>query len=128
VGVSGGLFREVRSTMRKTFQLNIEGKNRDRLLDAARHDIHRYLKRERRRDVPAGAEVWEFDCRFGTSQDDAQVVGLEDIKGLIDQVAESGGTQFYVELLARAAQRSARPASSARAQALAEDDDDEGGD
>ncbi|RYF25676.1 MAG: hypothetical protein EOO33_08910 [Comamonadaceae bacterium] len=116
--------------MRKTFQLNIEGKNRDRLLDAARRDIHRYLKRERRRDVPAGFDVWAFDCRFGTSESDAQTVALEDIKGLIDGVAESGGTQFYVELLARGAARSARPASDAGASPLADDQDadDEGGD
>ena len=33
--------------MRKTYTLNIEGKNRDRLLEASKHDIRKYLKRER---------------------------------------------------------------------------------
>ena len=116
--------------MRKTYSLNIEGKNRDRLLDAARHDIHRYLKRERRRDVPAGSDVWAFDCRFGTSEADAKPVALEDIKALIDEVAHSGGTQFFVELVARGAPRAARPAASPHASAQADDldGDDEGGD
>lgn len=35
--------------MRKTYLLNIEGKNRDRLLDASKHDIRKYVKRERSR-------------------------------------------------------------------------------
>ena len=96
--------------MRKTYPLNIEGKHRDRLLDAARHDIHRYLKRERRRDLPAGADFWDFDCRFGASQDDARPVQLAEITGLIDAVAREGGTQFYIELFAKPGRRDARPA------------------
>jgi hypothetical protein len=33
--------------LKKTYSLNLEGKNRDRLLDAAKHDIRKYVKRER---------------------------------------------------------------------------------
>ncbi len=87
--------------MRKTYVLHIEGKNRDRLLDAARHDIHRYLRRERRRALPEGTRFWDFDCRFGSSEADAQAVREEDITGLIDGVARSGAAQFYVEIVAR---------------------------
>ena len=38
--------------MRKTFPLHIEGKHPDRLLDATKHDIRKYLKRERSRALP----------------------------------------------------------------------------
>jgi hypothetical protein len=31
--------------MKKTFKLNIEGKNRDRVLDAVKHEIRKYVKR-----------------------------------------------------------------------------------
>lgn len=87
--------------MRKTYVLHIEGKNRDRLLDAARHDIHRYLRRERRRALPEGVLFWDFDCRFGSTQDDARSVQVEDITRLIDDVAQSGAAQFYVEIVAK---------------------------
>ena len=36
--------------MRKTFQLQVEGKNPDRVLDAVKHEIRKYIKRERRRE------------------------------------------------------------------------------
>jgi len=87
--------------MRKTYQLHIEGKHRDRLLDAARHDIHRYLRRERRRPLPEGARFWDFDCRFGTTEQDAAPVREEALTRLIDGVAASGAAQFYVEIVAR---------------------------
>lgn len=97
--------------MKKTFQLSIEGKNRDRVLDAVKHDIRKYVKRQRRVPLPEGVDYWDFDCRFGTSEDNATVVHFATIMGLVDAVARDGGDAFYLELLAKAGHRSARPAA-----------------
>ena len=91
--------------MRKTFPLTAEGKHPDRLLDATKHEIRKYLKRERRRELPAGMDYWAFDCRFGPTQDDAQPVHVAAIIERIDETVAAGAPQFYVEILARAAQR-----------------------
>lgn len=91
--------------MRKTFQLHIEGKNRDRVLDATKHEIRQYLKRERRKTLPEGADYWDFDCRFGSSEANAATVHLSTITALIDSVAQQGGSSFYLELLAKPAKR-----------------------
>ena len=98
--------------MKKTFQLNIEGKNRDRVLDAVKHEIRKYVKRQRRVPLPEGVDYWDFDCRFGTSPDNAAVVHFATIMGLIDAVAAEGGAAFYLELLAREGHRTARPAAA----------------
>ena len=95
--------------MRKTYLLNIEGKNRDRLLDAARHDIRKYVKRERSRPLPAGVDFWDFDCKFGATEADAAVVHFATMMGSVDAVASAGGEQFYVEVVTRHGHRSARP-------------------
>lgn len=95
--------------MRKTFQLNVEGKNRDRTLDAVKHEIRKYIKRERRRDVPPGSDYWDFDCKFGLAPETAEVVHLGNLTGLIDGVAKEGGDHFYVEILAKPGHRKARP-------------------
>lgn len=94
--------------MKKTFQLNIEGKNRDRVLDAVKHEMRKYVKRERRRELPEGVDFWDFDCKFGPAQDSAEVVHLATLTSLIDAVAKEGGAQFYVEILARHGHRKAR--------------------
>lgn len=99
--------------MKKTFQLSVEGKNRDRLLDATKNEIRKYVKRERRRELPAGADYWDFDCRFGATEAAAQPAHLSTLIGLVDGVATEGGAQFYIEMLARPAQRKSRPAETA---------------
>ena len=47
--------------MRKIFELRPEGKHPDRVLEAVKHEIRKYIKRERRRDLPEGAHFWDFD-------------------------------------------------------------------
>jgi Family of unknown function (DUF6172) len=105
--------------MRKTFKLHIEGKNRDRVLDAVKHEIRKYLKRERRRELPEGVDFWDFDCRFGLTQDAAEVVHLATLTGRIDTAAAEGAEQFYVEILAKHGHRQARPGRTAGASATA---------
>ncbi len=94
--------------MKKTYQLQIEGKNRDRLLDAAKHDIRRYLKRERAKVLPAGADVWDFDCRCGAAPADATAVTVAELISAVDALAQGGAAAFYVEVVARAGQRPVR--------------------
>ena len=101
--------------MKKTYQLRIEGKNPDRVLEAVKHEIRKYIKRERRRDLPAGADYWDFDCRFGATEEAAEVVHLSALTASIDGVVGAQGTQFYVEILAKPGHRKARPAGSAPA-------------
>jgi hypothetical protein len=96
--------------VRKTFQLNIEGKNRDRLLDAIKHELRKYVKRQRRVPLPEGADFWDFDCRFGLSQEQAEVVHLAELVPRVDAAAKEGADSFYVEMLAKTGHRSARPA------------------
>lgn len=94
--------------MRKTFQLRPEGKNPDRVLEAVKHEIRKYIKRERRRELPEGVDFWDFDCRFGTSEEVAAVAHLNELTGLMDAVAKAAGPQFYVEILAKHGHRKAR--------------------
>jgi len=95
--------------LRKTYVLTLEGKNRDRLLEASKHDIRKYVKRERSRPLPAGVDYWDFDCRFGASEAAAAVVHFATLMGLIDTLAGEGGEQFYVEIVTRRGVRTARP-------------------
>ena len=101
---------ESKVNVKKTFKLNIEGKNRDRVLEATKHEIRKYVKRQRRVPLPAGVDFWDFDCKFGASADNAAVVHFATITALIDAVAQGGGDAFYLELLAKEGHRTARSA------------------
>ncbi|WP_397410277.1 DUF6172 family protein [Polaromonas sp.] len=95
--------------MKKTFQLNIEGKNRDRVLDAVKHEIRKYIKRQRRVPLPEGVDFWDFDCRFGASEATAAVVHFATILPLVDAAAKEGADSFYLELLVKEGRRTQRP-------------------
>lgn len=97
--------------MKKTFPLHIEGRHSDRVMDALKHDLRKYLKRERNRALPEGVDFWDFDCKCGTSVDDAQVVHLGQLFEQVDAVAKSAAKQVYVEILAKHGHRQARSAA-----------------
>jgi hypothetical protein len=97
--------------VKKTFQLQIEGKNRDRLLEATKHEIRQYLKRERRKPLPEGVDFWDFDCKFGATSDAAEVVHPAKLTELMDALAAGGCVAFYVELLAKPGQRQPKDAA-----------------
>ena len=96
--------------MRKTFQLQVEGKHPDRLVEAIKHEIRKYIRRERRRVLPEGADFWDFDCRFGAAEASAQAVHLSAITSLIDGMVSDGAPQFYVEVVGKPGQRRPRAA------------------
>ncbi len=95
--------------MRKNYPLAIEGKNRDRVLEAVKHDIRKYLKRERRRPLPEGVDFLDFDCRFGLTAEAAQPMHLGALIEALDAAAQEGAEAVYVELISKPGHRTARP-------------------
>jgi hypothetical protein len=100
--------------MKKTFQLRVEGKHPDRLLEAIKHEIRKYIKRERRRDLPPDADYWDFDGWIGAAVSALVPIHPAALTAAIDAAVAAGEPQFHVELLARPARRVARPEGVAR--------------
>lgn len=98
--------------MKKTFQLRPEGKHPDRVLDATKHEIRKYLKRERARVLPKGVDYWDFNCKFGATEAAAAPARVGELISLIDALVQDGGTQFYIEILACHGTRQAPPAKA----------------
>ncbi|WJG10674.1 DUF6172 family protein [Aliiglaciecola sp. LCG003] len=87
--------------MKKTFDLTHPKINIDRMVDSVKHEIKKYLKRERNKSLPEGIGYWEFDCKFGVTEAVAKKVYLKEINKMIDESVANGATSFYVEILAK---------------------------
>ena len=87
--------------MKKNFPLQAEGKHPDRVLEAVKHEIRKYFKRERNRDVPKGVDFWDFDCKVGLSADSAEVVRVSGVIEAVDTAAKDGAALVYVEILSK---------------------------
>jgi hypothetical protein len=95
--------------MRKNFPLHIDGRHPDRVLDAVKHDVRKYLKRERRRDLPEGIDFWDFDCKCGLQAEDAEVVHVAALVAAIDALAKAQAKSVYIEILAKHGKRTPKP-------------------
>ena len=105
--------------MKKTFKLTHSKIKYARLVDAVRSEIKRYLKRERKKAFPEGFDAWEFDCKFGVSAEEAEIVSVDDIGKSISAAEAQQLESFYIEILAKPAHRPERPVI------LSQDDDSE---
>lgn len=91
--------------MKKTFQLISEKKTPERQLDAIRHEIKKYLARQRKKKVPEGFETWNFDCAIGPTPEAKTVIQVQEISQHIDRLVADDHTAFYLEIIARAANK-----------------------
>lgn len=114
--------------MRKTYPLRPEGKHPDRVLDAVKHDIRKYVKRQRRVPLPEGVDFWDFDCRLGATKEIAEPLHFAVLIAQLDELAKTGADAVYVELLVKAGVRSRKDGTpdTAGQPALADDDSDDG--
>lgn len=91
--------------MKKKFPLVIPDRKPGLVLDAVKHEIRRYLKRERRKPLPEGVDFWDFDCRVGPAAEDAAVKHPGDLEKAVAEVQAAGGAEVYVEILAKPGHR-----------------------
>ena len=87
--------------MKKTFSLVHPKIKTARLIELIRRDVKKYLKREKRKTLPDGADYWHFDCRFGITEDKAEMILSSEISKCITQVESENLESFYLEILAK---------------------------
>jgi hypothetical protein len=98
-----------RQIMKKTFDLTHPKIKTDRLIEAARADIKKYLKRERSKELPEGVDFWDFDCKFGPTITESKKIHVAEIGLHIDSIEEQALEAFYIEILAKPGHRTKKP-------------------
>jgi len=95
--------------MKKIFKLTDPKKHEDRVLEAVKHEIRKYVKREKKKELPDKAIMyWDFDCKIGATANDAKVVAYEELIKALDAVKADGAKECYVEILAKAVDKPAK--------------------
>jgi hypothetical protein len=94
--------------MKKNFSLHAPRKADARVLDSIKHEVRKYVKRDRKKPLPEGAAEWKFECRVGSDQSTAETVPLKEISSALDRVAAGGVDSVYIEILSVPAARRER--------------------
>ena len=91
--------------MKKLFPLKAPGKDDARVRDKIRHEVNKYVSRERQKKLPEGLEQWNFNCKLGASAAVAETLPLKSVGAAIEEVAATGATEIFIEIVAVAGQR-----------------------
>ncbi|TWX68137.1 DUF6172 family protein [Colwellia sp. C1TZA3] len=92
--------------MKKTFELTHPKIKVARMVESAKHEVKKYLKRERNKTLPEGADYWDFDCKIGKSEQTADVIHVATISQEIDTLVTADLSAFYLEIMVKPAVRS----------------------
>ena len=95
--------------MKKTFNISHPKIKVARLFEGAKHDVKKYIKRERNKQLPAGVDFWDFDCKYGNTEAEAEVVHMSAINKHIDEAEKLELSSFYLEIIVKEGFRSVKP-------------------
>ena len=90
----------ITARMKKTFPLHLPDQTDSRVIAAIQVTLNKYVKRERRKALPTGADGWNFQCRVGANPETAQPCQLPEIPSGIEAVALAEHPGVYVDILA----------------------------
>lgn len=93
--------------MKKTFNLTHPKIKYPRMIEATKHEIRKYIKRERRKELPEDVDFWDFDCKFGDTEAEAKVIHLAEIDACINDAEQRGLMSFYIEIMRKEGVRAA---------------------
>lgn len=79
------------------------------MVEAAKNEVRKYIKRERRKELPEAVVFWGFDCRFGDTEAGAKGIHPAEIADRINDIEKRELKSFYVEILAKPGIRSRKP-------------------
>lgn len=104
------LFRRTQDgLMRQTHSLIHPKHKPPQALAAVKNKIRKYIKRERRKQLPEGVDFWDFDCKVGLDAESATEAHIATVIKRIDELSEQGATAVYVEIFAKAGHRTKKP-------------------
>ncbi|SFV83842.1 FIG00920191: hypothetical protein [hydrothermal vent metagenome] len=79
------------------------------MADAIKHELKKYIKRERNKTLPEGVDFWDFDCRFGADELTCGVIHVSEINKVISEADVEGLDTFFLEVLAKPGKRTKKP-------------------
>lgn len=91
--------------MKKTFLLTDSNKPADRHIDSIKHEIKKYIARERKKTLPEGSHYWDFDCQFGNNESEVADIHISEINSKISEFVTEEKESFHLVLLSKAAIR-----------------------
>lgn len=84
--------------MKRTFPLTDPRLAPDRVRDKIRHELNRFSRNRHKRPLPEGYNQWKFDCKIGTTAENAGPRPFKELGAALDELAKAGAPAAYIEI------------------------------
>jgi len=101
-------YQKERYNLKKTFKLRESEQNSDRILEKIKHQLRKYLRREKKKTIKDLNGFLDFECRFGKDENSSKEVTFNDIIKLLDKAKEDDWNECYIEIIAVVKEKSLR--------------------
>jgi len=91
--------------MKKTYLLDDVKKKKERVIEAIKHDVRKYIKREKNKELPEGFDFWNLECKFAINEEEPKSIAFIDITKNIEEASTSNATSLYMEIHSSAKKR-----------------------
>lgn len=85
--------------MKRKFDLSVENKHPDRVLESIKYEVRKYIKREKNKQLPEGIDFWKIECKFSKNDEALNDVKFEDITKLINEASIEKCHNINIELV-----------------------------
>ncbi len=85
--------------MNKTYKLIEEKRNKDRVVEAIKHDVRKYIKREKNKSLPTGVDFWKLECKISKDSDELAVIEFQNLIKTIDTLVSEDAEILNIEIL-----------------------------
>jgi hypothetical protein len=86
--------------MKKTFPLTVSNKTDANHADSIKHEIKKYIARERRKKLPENVDFWNFECKIGDDDKKTSQIHISKINEKISELSLEKKESFYLEIMA----------------------------
>ena len=91
------------------FPMEVEGLKAARVVEKIKHEVRKYVKRERKKTLPEGVDFCDFACRLGKEEESAEPLHLAELTKGIDRASEEEWPAVFIEIVAKAGYRTKKP-------------------
>ncbi len=85
--------------MNKTYKLIEEKRNKDRVVEAIKHEVRKYIKREKNKSLPKDVDFWKLECKISKDSDELAFVEFQNLIKTIDTLVLEEAKILNIEIL-----------------------------
>jgi len=85
--------------MNKSYKLIEEKRDKDRVVESIKHEIRKYIKREKNKPLPEDVDFWKLECKISKDSDKLAFVEFQNLIRTIDILVLEEAEILNIEIL-----------------------------